>query len=339
MLRLLLVLILVPLTPLAAEGQPGTVWRIGFVGDAPQDAGNVPRIGVLFVGPRNDRLASYVRAHEEGLQELGWIRNRSVIIEERFSGTMERMPAAVAELISRNVRAIVTGPNPFIDVAKRATTTVPIVMVYPTDPVGQGYVASLARPGGNITGLAWDAAPEIGGKYVELLTDLRPRPSRIAGIVDPQFPDRSLRTYAEIAAKSRGVTLQYVEVRHASDVSKAFAAITSQRASAVIVFQGPTLYLLQPQISDLAQRNGLPTVSMYREGPDAGGLMSYGPNLRDSWRRAAIYVDKILKGAKPADLPVEQPTKFELVINLKTAKRFGLTIPPSLLLRADQVIR
>ena len=187
MLRLLLVLILVPLTPLAAEGQPGTVWRIGFVGNAPQDAGNVPRIGVLFVGPRNDRLASYVRAHEEGLQELGWIRNRSVIIEERFSGTMERMPAAVAELIRLNVRAIVTGPNPFIDVAKRATTTVPIVMVYPADPVGQGYVASLARPGGNITGLAWDAAPEIGGKYVELLTDLRPRPSRIAGIVDLCF--------------------------------------------------------------------------------------------------------------------------------------------------------
>ena len=153
------------------------------------------------------------------------------------------------------------------------------------------------------------------------------------------FPDRSYRTEAEIAAKSRGVTLQYVEVRHASDVPKAFAAITRQRASAVIVFQGPTLYLLQPQISDLAQKSGLPTVSMYREGPDAGGLMSYGPNLRDSWRRAAIYVDKILKGAKPADLPVEQPTKFELVINLKTAKTLGLTIPRSLLLRADQVIR
>ena len=303
-----------------------------------QEGKNIPRIGVLFVGPRNDRLSSYVRAHEGGLQELGWIRNRTVIIEERFSGTMERMPAAVAELINLNVRAIVTGPNTFVDVAKQATTRIPIVMVYVSDPVGRGYVASLARPGGNITGLAWDAAPEIGGKYVQLLTDLRPRPSRLVGIVDPQFPDHSYRTAAEIAAKSLGVTLQYVEVRQAGDLPKAFATITSQRAGAVIVFQGPSLYLLQPQISDLARKSGLPTVSMYREGPEAGGLMSYGPNLRDSWRRAAFYVDKILKGAKPAELPVEQPTKFELVINLTTAKALGMTVPPSLLLRADHVI-
>ena len=147
-----------------------------------------------------------------------------------------------------------------------------------------------------------------------------------------------MRKEAESAAKIRGLTLQYVEVRGASDVSKAFATIASQRANAIIVFEGPTFYVLQTQISELARKNNLPTLFLYREGPQAGGLMSYGPNLRDSWRRAATYVDKILKGAKPADLPVEQPTKFELIINLKTAKTLGLTIPPSLLARADQVI-
>ena len=304
-----------------------------------QERGNIPRIGVLFVGPRNDRLSSYIKAHEEGLQDLGWVRNRTILIEERFSGTMERMPAAVAELISLNVRAIVTGPNPFIDVARQATRTVPIVMVYASDPVGQRYVASLARPSGNITGLAWDAAPEIGGKYVQLLTELRPRPSRIVGIRDPGFPDDAFRKEAEIAAKAHGLTLQYVEVRGTNDLPEAFASITSQRSGAVIVFQGPTLYLLQPQISDLARKSGLPTISFYREGPEAGGLMSYGPNLRESWRRAAVYVDKLLKGAKPADLPVEQPTKFELVINLKTAKQLGVTISRSLVLQADVVIQ
>jgi len=319
------------------------IWALALVG-APlaalaQARGNIPRIGVLFVGPRNDRLSSYVKAHEEGLQELGWIRNRTILIEERFSGTMERMPAAVAELISLNVRAIVTGPNPFIDVAKQVTQTVPIVMVYASDPVGQRYVASLARPGGNITGLAWDAAPEIGGKYVQLLTELRPPPSRIGGIRDPRFPDDAFRKEAEIAARAQGLTLQYVEVGGAADLLRAFASLTRQRAGAIIVFQGPTLYLLQPQISDLARKSGLPTVSFYREGPEAGGLMSYGPNLRESWRRAAVYVDKLLKGAKPAELPVEQPTKFELVINLKTAKQLGVTVSPSLLLRADQVIQ
>jgi putative ABC transport system substrate-binding protein len=302
-----------------------------------QERTNLPRIAVLFVGP-SGQIPSYVKAHEEGLQELGWTRNRNIIIEERYSGTMERMPGVVAELVNLNVRVIVTGPNTFIDVVKQVTSTVPIVMVYPTDPVGRGYVASLSRPGRNITGLAWDATPEIAGKYIDLLTEVRAAPFRVVGIVDPDFPDLALRKEAESAAKIRGLTLQYVEVRGASDVSKAFATITSQHANAIIVFQGPTLYPLQTQISEMARKNNLPTLSLYREGPQAGGLMSYGPNLRDMWRRAATYVDKILKGAKPGDLPIEQPTKFELVINLKTAKALGLTIPPSLLLRADQVI-
>jgi putative tryptophan/tyrosine transport system substrate-binding protein len=305
---------------------------------AAQARSSLPRIGVLFVGPRNERLSAYIAAHEEGLRKLGWVRNRDVIIEERFSGTMERMPAVVAELIHLNVKAIVTGPNNFIDVARQTAATVPIVMVYGFDPVANGYVANLARPGGNITGLSWEAGPEIGGKYVELVTELRPRGSRIAGIVDPRYPASAYRREAGVAAKRRGLTLLEVDVRAASDLPDAFAAITSQRAAAAIIFEGPFLYLLQPQISDLALKNGVPTVSLYREGPEAGGLMSYGPNLQESWRRAAFYIHKILNGAKPADLPVEQPSKFELVINLKTAKALGLTIPPSLLARADQVI-
>jgi putative tryptophan/tyrosine transport system substrate-binding protein len=302
--------------PLAAEAQQRT---------------KVPRIGVLC--PPRD----YVKAFKEGLQELGWAGN--MIIEERFGCSKEQLPKIAAEVARLDVKVIVTGPNPFIDAAKQAATTMPIVMVYGNDPVGNGYIASLARPGGNITGLTWEPTPEIFGKYVEMLAELRPRPSRIAGIVDPQVPYQYFWKEAEIAATSRGMVLQHVEVRGSNDVRKAFATITGQHADALIIFGGPFLYSLQPQMSELARKNGLPTVAMYREGPEAGGLMSYGTNLRESWRRAAFYVDKILKGAKPADLPVEQPTKFELVINLKTAKALGLTIPPSLLLRADEVIQ
>jgi putative tryptophan/tyrosine transport system substrate-binding protein len=303
-----------------------------------QERSGLPRIGVLFVGPRNDRLSTYIMAHEEGLRGFGWVRNRDIIIEERFSGTMERMPAVVAELVHLNVKAIVTGPNNFIDVARQTTATVPIVMVYGFEPVANGYAAKLTRPGGNITGLSWEAGPEIGGKYVELVAEMHSKSSRIAGIVDPRYPASAYRREATVAAKRRGLVLQDVEVRAASDLPGAFATIRSQRVAAAIIFEGPFLYLLQPQISDLALKNGVPTVSLYREGPEAGGLVSYGPNLQESWRRAAFYVHKILNGAKPADLPINQPTKFELVINLKTAKALGLTIPPSLLARADQVI-
>jgi putative tryptophan/tyrosine transport system substrate-binding protein len=201
-----------------------------------QDGTKLPRIGVLFIGPRDEALASYITAHEEGLTELGWTRNRNLIIEERFSGTADRLPAAVAELLHLNVRAIVTGPSPFIDVAKRATTTIPIVMVYATDPVGRGYIASLARPGGNITGLAFDPTPEIAGKWVELLSELRPRRRRIAVIVDPEYRhDLPYREAAQIAAKNRSVTVQYVEVhweKHAlgvaRDLPQAFDTISSQ---------------------------------------------------------------------------------------------------------------
>jgi putative tryptophan/tyrosine transport system substrate-binding protein len=250
----------------------------------------------------------------------------------------DRLAEAVAELVRLNVSVIVTGPNTFIDVARRATSKIPIVMVYGADPIGRGYIASFAKPGGNITGISWDVAPQIFAKYVELLTELSPRPSRIAAMVDPRYPHEHYWTEAAAATAARGVTLESVEVRASDDLPRAFDAIVDKRANAVLVFGGPYLWSDRKRIVDLALRKQLPTMFMYREGPESGGLLSYGPNLKESWRLAARYVDQILKGAKPGDLPVEQPTKFEFVINLKTAKALGLTITPSLLARADQVI-
>ena len=299
-----------------------------------QEGAKVHKIGLLSPPP-----GPYVVAFEESLRQLGYLRGVNVAFETRASGSRaEDLPKAVAELLRLNVEVIVTGPNRFIDAAKEATASVPIVMVYARDPVGQGYISSLARPGGNITGLSWDPSPEILGKHVELLSELSPRASRIAGIVDSFSPQSSYWKEAEHAAKRRGITLQYVEVGPESNVPKAFSTIIGGHAEAVIIFGSPYLWTRSAQIATLARKNALPTVYMYREGPDAGGLMSYGTNLTDAWRRAASYVDKILKGAKAGDLPVEQPTKFELVINLKTAKALGLTIPQTLLLRADEVI-
>jgi putative ABC transport system substrate-binding protein len=307
------------LVPLAAEGQ---------------ETLKVHRIGVLSVPP------AYFAAFEESLRQLGYVRGKNILFETpSVGGPTDSRARAAADLARLNVEVIVTGPDRFIDAAKQATTTVPIVMVYGSDPVGRGYIKSLARPGGNITGLTWEPAPEIVGKHIELLTELSPRPSRIAVIVDPANPEHLFRREIDRAAKQRGVKLQYLEVRTEGDVAKAFGAITGLRGRAVLVFGGSTLWSYRSEIADLARKNRLPTVYRYREGPEAGGLMSYGPSLMDSWRRAASYVDKILKGAKPADLPVELPTKFELIINLKTAKALGITIPQSVLIRADEIIQ
>src|SRR5215468_4411686 len=305
--------------PLAAEAQqPGKVHKVGLLS---------PPAGVYFA------------AFEESLRQFGYVRGSNIVFETPSTGgNPELLPVAVAELLRLKVDVIVTGPNRFIEAVKQATTSVPIVMVYGRDPVGRGYISSLARPGGNITGLTWDPSPEIFGKHVELLAEVSPRLSRIGGIVDPSSLEEDSLKAAEDAAKRRGIALPYMQVRTESDLPKAFALMVGHRASAVMIFGGPYLWGFRAQIATLAQKNALPIVYMYREGPDAGGLMSYGTNLTDAWRRAAIYVDKILKGAKPADLPVEQPTKFELVINLKTAKALGLTIPPSLLARADEVV-
>jgi putative ABC transport system substrate-binding protein len=300
-----------------------------------QQSGKVHKVGLLSPPP-----GPYVAAFEESLRHLGYVRGSNIAFEVTSTGRKpELLPAAVAELLRLNVDVIVTGPNHFIEVAKKTTTSVPIVMVYGNDPVGRGYISSLARPGGNITGLTWDPSPEIFGKHVELLAEVSSRLSRIGGIVDPSASEPAAWKAAEGAAKRRGITLLNMQVGTESDLPKAFTLIVGERATAVMIFGGPYLWSLRAQIAALAKNNVLPTIYMYREGPDAGGLMSYGTSLIDNWRRAATYVDKILKGAKPGDLPVEQPTKFELVINLRTAKTLGLTIPPSLLGRADEVIQ
>jgi putative ABC transport system substrate-binding protein len=233
--------------------------------------------------------------------------------------------------------------NQAIAAAKAATTTIPIVMVFADDPVRLGFVESLARPGGNITGSTFTDIPErlgeIRGKRLELLAECRPRLSRLAVLMDPNFP--SYRTFwlsTEAAARSRGIAALAVEVREAGELPAALARMVKDRAQAIDVIGSALLYAARGQIAELGVRHRLPIAYPWREGPEEGGLLSYGPNLRAAWHRAAVYVDKILKGAKPADLPVEQPTTFELVINLKTAKALGLTIPPTLLQRADQVI-
>jgi ABC-type uncharacterized transport system substrate-binding protein len=299
-----------------------------------EQARKVHKVGLLSPPP-----GAYVAAFEESLRQLGYVRGSNIVFETRSTGVKpELLPVAVTELLRLNVDVIVTGPNRFIEAAKKATTSVPIVMVYGNDPVGRGYISSLARPSGNITGLTWDPSPEIFGKHVELLAEVSPRLSRIGGIVDPSSSEEASWKAAEDAANRRGIALEYMQVGAESDLPKAFRSIVDDRASAVMIFGGPYLWTFRAQIASLANKNVLPTIYLYREGPDAGGLMSYGTSLTDNWRRAASYVDKILKGTKPADLPVEQPTTFELVINLKTAKVLGLTIPPSLLLRADQLI-
>lgn len=230
--------------------------------------------------------------------------------------------------------------NQHVTAAKRATTTIPIVMVYAEDPVGQGFIASLARPGGNITGLTWDPGPEIRGKLVDLLAECRPGLSRLAGPVDGNYPgSRATWTAVENAARVRGMTFQAVEVREAGALPAAFTTMVKDRAEAIVVGDGSFLWTHRHRIAELAARHHLPTAFSYREGPEAGGLLSYGTNILAAWHRAAVYIDKILRGTKPADLPVEQPTTFELVVNAKTAKTLGLTIPPSLLLRADEVIQ
>jgi putative ABC transport system substrate-binding protein len=318
-----LVLLALLVVPLAAQAQPvGKVYRIGSIlTTAPNDGGHLFKL-------------------DEGLRELGYVEGRNVVFERRFAeGRQERLPALAAELVQLKVDVIVTGSNPAIAAVKQVTATIPVVMAVSRDPVGAGFIASLARPGGNITGLANDATPEIIGKNLELLKEAAPRVSRVAFLWNPVPPGAgTTKNAVESAARRLGLTLQSVEVRGPNEFESAFAAMVRERANGVVVATDPVLVGPRSRVVDLAARSRLPAVYGLREFAEAGGLMSYGPNIADQFRRAAIYVDKVLKGAKPADLPVEQPTKFELVINLKTAKALGLTIPPSLLLRADQVI-
>jgi putative ABC transport system substrate-binding protein len=306
-----------------------------------QQAAKIVRIGWLALN-----LAASPQLPEaflQGLRDLGYVEGRNVVIEYRDAeGKPERLPALAAELVALKVDVIVAGSTVQALVAKQATRTLPIVFATVADPVTSGLVTSLARPGGNVTGLS-NLLPELVGKTLELLTQAVPGVNRVTVLWQPggwgKRTEKDMLKAAEVSARALGVRLQFVEAPGPADFDRAFSDMTRARAGALTVL-GSSMFLAERRrLVDLAAKNRLPTVFPFREGVDAGGLMSYGTNLADLYRRAATYVDKILKGAKPGDLPVEQPTKFELVINLKTAKALGLTIPPSVLGRADEVIQ
>lgn len=305
-----------------------------LVTEAQQKAGKVPRIGVLSF---TQMTAALQEAFRQGLRDHGYIEERNVFVEWRAAeGRTDRAKALAVELVGLKVDIIVAIFTPAVQAAKDATSTIPIVMAPAGAPVATGFVASLARPGGNITGITGLGA-ELQGKQIQLLRELIPGLTRVGLLINAADPfAKPFLDEAQVAAKRTGVQLHVVDVRRPQEIDAAFAAMTNQRAGAVIV-QG---VLTAPawQAGDLAVRHRLPSLSNQKQFPESGGLMSYGASFTDIYRRAASYVDRILKGAKPGDLPVEQPTRFELVINLRTAKALGLTIAPSLLLRADQVI-
>jgi ABC-type uncharacterized transport system substrate-binding protein len=305
-----------------------------------QQAVRGPNIGFLSPSSLSDsRTLRYFGAFREGLRELGYVEGQNITIEARWAeGKYERLPGLAAELVRLRVDIIVAYGVVAIQPAQQATGTIPIVMAFTGDPVGAGFVASLARPGGNITGLS-SMAPEMVGKQLELLKEVVPAVSRVALLSNPanQANARQIRD-AQGAARQLGVQLQPLAVRSSAEIDGAFAAIATERAGAIIVFADAVLLDHRRRIAELAARHRLPMVSERVENVEVGGLMAYGPSIAERFRRAATYVEKILKGAKPADLPIERPTKFELVINLKTAKALGLTIPQTLLLRADQII-
>jgi ABC-type uncharacterized transport system substrate-binding protein len=299
----------------------------------------IPGVGFLIAASRS-AISARTEAFQQGLRDIGYVDGKNIVIEWRSAeGQLDRLPALAAELVRLKVEVIVTTGSGVTRAAKEATVTIPIVMSQDNDPIGNGFVASLARPGGNITGLAI-LAPEISGKQVELLKETVPRLSRLAVLGTSNSPGIAQASKeVELAAGAFGVKLQYLDVRDSNDVETAFRAATKGRADAVLVLTGAVLNSQRKQIADLAAKSRLPAIFPFREYVEAGGLMSYSANFADLYQRAATFVDKILKGAKPTDLPVEQPTKFDFVINLKTAKQIGLTIPPNVLVRADKVIR
>ncbi len=312
---------------------------VSFPVDA-QQAPKIAKIGAL-VPASPAAAADNVEALRQGLRELGYVEGKTFVLELRYGeARAERFPELARELVGLKVDVIAVATDGAIAAVKRETQTIPIVMVNSSDPVGIGFVASLARPGGNVTGLS-NISPELSGKRLELLREVVPGLSRVAFLWNPDVRGNVL-DYKETegAARSLHLQLQSVEVVRADDVDRAFSAVTKGRAQALILPAGnPVGFANRGQIATFAQKNRLPSMYPTKEFVDAGGLMSYGPSNPDMRRRAATYVDKILKGTKPADLPVEQPRKFELVISLKIAKEIGLTIPPNVLARADKVIK
>ncbi len=304
-----------------------------------QQPTNIPRIGYLeAVSPSISAVRS--EAFRQGLRELGYVEGKNIVTEYRYAeGKRDRLPALAAELVRLKVDVIVTAGASATRAAKKATSTIPIVMAQDSDPVGKGVVASLARPGGNITGLS-TLAPEISGKQLELLKEILPKLSRVAVLGTSTRPGnaQALRE-VKLAAGAFKVELRYLDVLDPKKIETAFGAARKERADAVLVLAGRILISHRKQVVELAVKSRLPAIYPFPVYVEAGGLMSYGVRRSDLFRRAATYVDKILKGANPAELPVEQPTKFELVINLKTAKALGITIPPTLLLQATKVIK
>jgi len=304
-----------------------------------QQAGQAPRIGYL-VQNYTDTAQPQLSAFREGLRERGWIDGQNIVIETRFGeGRLDRLPALVSELIRLKVDVIVTSSSGTSWAAKNATQSIPIVMAASANALGEGLVASLAHPGGNITGMTFITGPEIAGKQLQLLKEVAPAASRVAMLTNPT--NRSHAAFARevrIAARSLGAQVQTLEAANSEQLDGAFAAMTREHAGSLLILTDSVFVGQRKRIVSLAASSRLPALYSQREFVDGGGLISYGPSLSNMFRRAATHVDKILKGAKPGDLPIEQPTTFELVINLKAAKALGLTVPQSLLLRADDVI-
>ncbi len=311
--------------PLASEAQP---------------AARVYRIGLLGGSSPTDPNGRVWEAFFQGLRELGYVEGQNILVEGRWYGEQpERLPSLAADLVRVKVEVIVAGTTPAPEAAQRATSTIPVVMASHPDPVGSGLAVSLAKPGKNVTGLS-SLSPELVSKQLQLLKEVVPAISRAAVLWNPTAPVQRLNLKeAKVAARSLGIQLQFVEARVPGDFANAFLAMTKARAGGVVVLGGSVFFAERSQIAELAAQSRLPAIYPVREFVEAGGLMAYGSSIRESWRRAATYVDKILKGAKPGDLPIEQPATFELVINLRTAKTLRLTIPQSVLQRADQVIQ
>src|SRR5438874_2873697 len=310
----------------------------GTVAQAQQPT-KIPRIGFLTASSPSV-ISARLEAFRQGLRELGYVEGKNTVVEDRYAEEkIDRLRALAAEFVRLKVDIIVSAGPQSTRAAKEATVTIPIVMAFDFDPVGNGFVASLARPGGNITGLS-TLAPEISGKQLELLKEIVPRLSRVAVLGNSTDPGNAqVLRETELAAGAFGVKLQYLDIQNPKEIETAFRAASKGRADAVLVLGSQVVTSHPKQFVELAAKSQLPAIYWSPEFVEAGGLMTYSVSITDLFRRAAVYVDKILKGAKPADLPVEQPTKFELVINLRAAKQIGFTIPPNVLLRADKVIK
>jgi putative ABC transport system substrate-binding protein len=314
---------------------------VSAVAQAQQPAKKVPIIGVLSLGsPPSLPDWKQRSVFLQELRTLGWMEGQNLTVEYRWaSGRSYRLPDLAAELVHLHVDVIVVNDTPALQAVQHATTTIPIVAFFGVDPVAEGYVASLARPGGNITGVS-GVAPELSSKLLELLTAAVPGAGRIAVFVSPYHPALGpMIEETTRAAQAVGIQPQVLEVWDRAGLTGAFDAAMTERAGALLVLPGLLFVYHRTRLAELAVKNQLPAIHWQRQFAEAGGLMAYGPKLSDQSRRAAAYVDKLLKGAKPADLPIEQPTTFELVVNLKTAQALGLTLPPTLLFQADEVIR